>query len=52
MHKEDYEELKDKGTGNQGELADYKIIIFPFDKYEIKIKLLPEKGINGYRYRN
>lgn len=41
MHKEDYEELKDKGTGSQGELTDYKIIVFPFDRYEIKIKLKP-----------
>ena len=42
MHKEDYEELKEEGTGSQGELTDYKIIIFPFDKYEIKIKLKPD----------
>lgn len=41
MYKNDYEELKDKGTGSQEELHDYKTIVYPFDKYEIKIKLKP-----------
>jgi len=41
MHKEDYEELKDKGTGSHSEVTDYKIVVFPFDKYQIKIKLKP-----------
>ena len=34
-----YNELKIKGTGDHNLDDDYKIIVYPFDKYEIKIKL-------------
>lgn len=48
MHKEDYdEELRDEGTGSRAEVSDYKIIVFPFDKYEIKIKLTPNNEFLG-----
>lgn len=36
----DYEKIKRKGTGDKNfESEDYKLMIFPFNKYEIKIKL-------------
>jgi len=41
MYKKDYEKFKYEGTGSQGELTDYKIITYSFDKYQIKIKLKP-----------
>mgnify|MGYP006270578365 CR=1 FL=1 len=28
-------------TGSHGEPIDYKIVVYPFDKYHIKIKLTP-----------
>ena len=31
--------FKNRGTGSHEDLEDYKIIIYPFDKYQIKIKL-------------
>lgn len=37
----DYNKIKNQGTGNHEELDNYKIINFPFEKYEIKIKLTP-----------
>ena len=50
----DYENLTSQGTGSIGESGDYKIIIYPFGRFEIKIKLSPnnefleviEVGIN------
>jgi len=41
-------------TGSHGESTEYKIVVYPFDKYRIKIKLTPtnefveimEVGIN------
>jgi hypothetical protein len=35
----DYDNLKNQGTGIHERLDDYKIILYPFDKYQIKIKL-------------
>jgi hypothetical protein len=35
----DYDELKKQGTGSHDDPKDYKIIVYPFDKYEIKVKL-------------
>lgn len=37
-----YERLKEEGTGNHKvseELGDYKEIVYPFGKYEIKVRL-------------
>lgn len=34
-----YQDLIKQGTGVHDESEDYKIIIYPFDKYQIKIKL-------------
>lgn len=35
----DYKNLKKKGTGSQENNEDYKIKVYPFGKYEIKVKL-------------
>lgn len=35
----DYDELKKQGTGSHDEPEEYKIIVYPFDKYQIKVKL-------------
>ncbi len=40
----DYDKLENKGTGSHEEYDNYKIIIYPFDKYEIKIKLTSDNG--------
>lgn len=37
--KKDYAELTLGGTGSVGEAAEHRIIICPFDKYEVKIML-------------
>jgi hypothetical protein len=37
----DYDNLKNRGTGSHEGLDKYKIILYPFDKYQIKIKLTP-----------
>ncbi|MGD2249742.1 MAG: hypothetical protein PVF58_15140 [Candidatus Methanofastidiosia archaeon] len=37
----DYDEIKKQGTGSHDISDDYKIIVCPFDKYEIKMKLSP-----------
>lgn len=45
-----YENLKKEGTGNHKmpeELEEYKEIIYPFDKYEIKVKLSLTNGFIG-----
>lgn len=34
-----YNTLKNQGTGGRDKPEDYKTIIYPFDKYQIKIKL-------------
>jgi predicted component of type VI protein secretion system len=35
----DYDNLKNQGTGSHEALDEYKIVLYPFDKYQIKIKL-------------
>lgn len=35
----DYDKFKEEGTGNHDVAKGYKTIIYPFDKYQIKIKL-------------
>jgi len=50
----DYDNFTSQGTGSLGKIGDYKIISYPFDRYEIKIKVTPnnefieivEVGIN------
>jgi len=50
----DYDNLTSRGTGGPEEIEDYRIISFPFGRYEIKIKVTPnnefieivEVGIN------
>ena len=38
-YKKDYKELTAGGTGSQEGASEYKAIICPFDKYEVKIVL-------------
>lgn len=33
--------FKNRGTGSHEDFEDYKIVTYPFDKYQIKIKLTP-----------
>lgn len=35
----EYDYPTEQGTGSHGESEDYKIINYPFEKYEIKVKL-------------
>lgn len=37
--KYDYETFRKEGTGGLGEVENYKIIDYNFDKYSIKVKL-------------
>jgi len=46
-HSDDYEKLKNQGTGSQGRTQDDKIIVFPFGKYQIKIKFSPTNEFIG-----
>ena len=34
-----YDKLKNQGTGSHDEPDDYKTIVYPFDKYQITVKL-------------
>ena len=34
--------FKNQGTGSHEDVRDYKIITYPFDKYQIKVKLTPD----------
>lgn len=43
----DYSNPKDQGTGSHNESDDYKIIVYPFDKYQIKVKLTPTNEFIG-----
>lgn len=38
---DDRDIFKNQGTGSHENLEEYKIITYPFDKYQIKIKLTP-----------
>jgi len=42
-----YGNFRNQGTGGYDLPDDYKIIIYPFDKYEIKIKLTPSNEFIG-----
>lgn len=35
----DYEALSRQGTGSHDEIGGFKIVVYPFDRYEIKIRL-------------
>jgi hypothetical protein len=43
----DYKNLKNRGTGSHGDIDDFKIIPYPFDKYQIKVKLTPTNEFIG-----
>jgi hypothetical protein len=43
----DYNEPEDNGTGSYSNNTDFKIITFPFDKYEITIKLTTDNEFIG-----
>jgi hypothetical protein len=43
----DYDELKSIGTGSHDELDNFKIITYPFDRYQIKVKLTPNNEFIG-----
>lgn len=40
---QEYEDIssksKDQGTGSHNDLTDYKLVVYPFDKYQITVKL-------------
>jgi len=43
----DYDKLKNQGTGSHEEPDDYKIVVYPFDKYQIKVKLTTSNEFIG-----
>ena len=43
----DYKEFKEEGTGSHDVSKNYKTIIYPFDKYQIKIKVTPNNEFIG-----
>lgn len=43
----DYKNLKNQGTGGHGDMDDFKILLYPFDKYQIKVKLTPTNEFIG-----
>jgi len=43
----DYNNIKNQGTGSHEKFDDSKIILYPFDKYQIKIKLSPSNEFIG-----
>jgi len=43
----DYDKLRSRGTGAHEAPANYKIIVYPFDKYLIKIMLSPDDRFIG-----
>jgi hypothetical protein len=43
----DYDTLKDQGTGSHAKSDDYKIIVYPFERYQIKIKVTPSNEFIG-----
>lgn len=42
-----YEDLGNRGTGSHYSPEDYRIIIYPFDKYEIAVKVTPSNEFLG-----
>ena len=47
MEEWDYKNVKNRGTGSHGDMDDFKIIPYPFDKYQIKVKLTPTNEFIG-----
>ena len=49
MDSDDYEinHFKNRGTGSHEDFEEYRIITYPFDKYEIKIKLTSSNEFIG-----
>lgn len=43
----DYDISREQGTGGRGEGYDYQIVSYPFDRYEIKVKLSPSNQFIG-----
>ena len=43
----DYDKFKKQGTGGHDESDDYKTIIYPFDKYQIEVKVTPSNEFIG-----
>lgn len=43
----DYDSFREQGTGGRGEGYDYQIVSYPFDRYEIKVKLSPSNQFIG-----
>ena len=43
----DYSTFTQDATGRKGEAGDYKIVSYPFDKYEIKVKVSPSNEFLG-----
>ena len=43
----DYNNLKNRGTGSHGDIDDFKIIPYLFDKYQINVKLTPTNEFIG-----
>jgi hypothetical protein len=35
----DYDEPRDEGTGSHEQLSHCRVVVYPFDKYEIKVRL-------------
>jgi len=38
----DYDKFRNGGTGSHDIPVDYKLIVYPFDKYEITVKVSPD----------
>jgi len=43
----DYDKFKKEGTGSHEVFENYKTIIYPFDKYQITIKVTPNNEFIG-----
>ncbi|MGC1119621.1 MAG: hypothetical protein WBA22_00885 [Candidatus Methanofastidiosia archaeon] len=42
-----YDTLKDNGTGSHAKFDDYRIIVYPFGRYQIKVKVTPANEFIG-----
>lgn len=47
IHSLYYEKIKNQGTGGSSFLEDFKVIVYPFGKYEVKIRLTPNNEFIG-----
>lgn len=43
----EYDYTKDRGTGGRDRSGDYKFIVYPFDRYQIKVKLTANNEFVG-----